>query len=141
MLLVLNFSGAMTRPIPEHVAWPMAWPGMASGHHGLRPFRGLGFLTRGLRPGRPHAADSGRRLRPWLGHGLGSISFRTRVNGLVVLACLTPHPPPPPRRGPEIFLHWESGEIRKFTIGSRARYTPPPRHPPPTHSGPGYEKK
>ena len=46
--------------------WPGLWPGLAwpqaitaSGR-----FRGLGFLTRGLRPGRPQAADSGR-LRPW----------------------------------------------------------------------------
>jgi hypothetical protein len=50
---------------------------------------------------------------------MGSISFRTRVSGLEVLAYLTPHPP---RRGPENILQWESGEIRKFTIGSQARY-------------------
>ena len=60
MLLVLNFSGVLTRPFHEHVAWPMAWPGMASGHHGLRPFSGSRISD--AWPGLGLA--SGRRFRP-----------------------------------------------------------------------------
>ena len=48
--------------------WPGLWPGLAWPQAIMAPgrCRGLRFLTRGLRPGRPQAAASGR-LRQWPG--------------------------------------------------------------------------
>ena len=77
--------------------WPGLWPGLAWSHAIMARgrCRDLRLLIRGLEPGQPQAADSGR-LRPCVpgiygvGHHQQCVHAVTRVTSLTCAADLPP---------------------------------------------------
>ena len=101
MLLVLNFSSALTRPFHEYMAWPMAWPGMASGHHGPRPLSGspISDTWPQARPA------SGRRFRP-----RQAMAWAMACGGPTTLMFLATERPGRPRRPRTTVVKTETGQ-------------------------------